>query len=649
MSDIIPYDPGSVTKRGNDKTLFPLPSLSDDGSRLCVRVNIPNIPAHRQAFIGAIYNLTRWYSWSRDEAHTGKVIAAVWRDVFLDMMAHFYDGCEDCPPEPSCRDYPTDSGVLSYFPTNPFTEPENIPNQFYNKPPFYLLHGDVLTDITVPSANPLDLPYLAETELPRIRVTVNGDKLVRLYLLSIIQGGYASIVVDDNPLTANWVDLTRASLLDFQALLNAIQEGLGIGDLNGILVEDVIVEVKLETVEEHHIDIIFWPKFNTEVIVGFGGGLRKVEICGNEICDDMSYFELRQNPDDSCLLEQRLESDGDWLPAFDYGLCNPPHITNITRQITNVQNVQNTIINNQRTEVYDGTPGSINDDAPSDNFNGDASTERDTALCMAVRYYVEQYMQNAVNNAALATGTAIAATVVGALFTPWAAVGGGLAVLATGITYGALVSAIGDRAALNAVICDLYDSMKGTAISEANFASKINALTGSNTHETTIVDNLKAGSGQRANYLKFIDLLGSAYPQAEAGADDCPCGDEICTPLGWFSGVWYMDTKYERGTVVGEPTDDYIILESRDRGDGQQVIEFSVNDRTSCCNVRWEFVGTPPNGALKFYNLCPAQADVETLTQNDLMGQCNNVTSYLFQMDPGGPWQIKFTFVDDCS
>lgn len=309
-----------IKKREGTKSLYPLPATTDDGSRLCVRVNIPNIPAHRQAFIGAIYNLTRWYSWARDEAHTAKAIAAVWRDVYMDMMAHFYDGCDDCPPEDKCRDYPTDSGVLSYFPTNPFTEPEEIPNQFYNKPPFYILSGDVLTDITVPSANPLDLPYLAETELPRIRVTVNGDKLVRLYLLSIIQGGYASITVDDNPLTVNWVDLTRASLIDFQALLNAIEEGLGIGSLNGILVEQTIVEVKLETVGEHHIDIIFWPKFNTEVIVGFGGGLRKVEICGNEMCDDMT-FELRQNPENPCLIEQKTSADGDWITAFDLGAC----------------------------------------------------------------------------------------------------------------------------------------------------------------------------------------------------------------------------------------------------------------------------------------------------------------------------------------
>lgn len=321
MSDIIPYDPRSLTRRGNDKSLFPLPSLSDDGSRLCVRVNIPNIPAHRQAFIGAIYNLTRWYSWGQDEAHTALTIAHVWRDVFAEMMANFYDNCADCPPEDRCRDFPTDSGVLTYFPGNPFTEPEYIPNQFYNKPPFYLFHGDVLTDITCISANPLDLPFLAATELPRIRVTVNGDKLVRLHLLSIIQGGYASIIVDDNPLAVNWVDLTRASLLDFQALLIAIEEGLGIGSLTGVLVEDVIVEIKLETVEEHHIDIVFFPKFNTEVIFGFGGGLRKVEICGNDLCEDDMSFELRQNPDDNCLIEQRLTADSEWIPAFNLGAC----------------------------------------------------------------------------------------------------------------------------------------------------------------------------------------------------------------------------------------------------------------------------------------------------------------------------------------
>jgi len=76
------------------RTVFPLPSPVDNGTRLCVKVVIPNIPGHREAFLGAVYNLTRPYSWANDASHSALEVAQVWQSLFDDLLTHFWDN--DC-------------------------------------------------------------------------------------------------------------------------------------------------------------------------------------------------------------------------------------------------------------------------------------------------------------------------------------------------------------------------------------------------------------------------------------------------------------------------------------------------------------------------------------------------------------------------
>jgi len=82
------------------RTVYSLPSPVDDGSRICVQITIPNISGHRQAFIGAISNLTHAYSWANDEDHTALAVADLWRSLFADMMQQFYDN--DCGENMGC-------------------------------------------------------------------------------------------------------------------------------------------------------------------------------------------------------------------------------------------------------------------------------------------------------------------------------------------------------------------------------------------------------------------------------------------------------------------------------------------------------------------------------------------------------------------
>jgi len=68
----------------------------DDGTRMCVKVVIPNMPRHRQAFIGAIDTLCHAYNWQSDAGHNAIAAAALWREIWSDMMTQFYTNeCDD--------------------------------------------------------------------------------------------------------------------------------------------------------------------------------------------------------------------------------------------------------------------------------------------------------------------------------------------------------------------------------------------------------------------------------------------------------------------------------------------------------------------------------------------------------------------------
>lgn len=68
-----------------------LPEIVDP-ERVCVQLYIPNDFHHRSAFWGALYELTRWYNWQRDDEHTGILAANVWKEVWRQANDAFYAG-----------------------------------------------------------------------------------------------------------------------------------------------------------------------------------------------------------------------------------------------------------------------------------------------------------------------------------------------------------------------------------------------------------------------------------------------------------------------------------------------------------------------------------------------------------------------------
>lgn len=66
-------------------TGYSLPEIVDPPDTLCVCVPVPDEPAHRAAFLGQMLGLARWYTWEKNDAHTGKDVAEVWMNIWVNV------------------------------------------------------------------------------------------------------------------------------------------------------------------------------------------------------------------------------------------------------------------------------------------------------------------------------------------------------------------------------------------------------------------------------------------------------------------------------------------------------------------------------------------------------------------------------------
>lgn len=226
----------------------------------------------------------------------------------LEAIAHIVDpsGAECLDDEAHCRDYPMNSAFIEWNPTNPYINPDEVPDG-YATPPFDILEaGD--TDVTlyylaVGDVMAVSPPIAAGLNFPRFRVTVTGEKEVELHLLTHPFGGDALISVDGD-LIPIVVDLHR--------------------DLTAVPPEsavEIVQEIQLVGMGVHTIDVTFIPALDNDLIdVGFGGGVRKITICGDE--ELTSLYRIRQNEENPCIIEEQIDG-GAWDEVVNMALCQP--------------------------------------------------------------------------------------------------------------------------------------------------------------------------------------------------------------------------------------------------------------------------------------------------------------------------------------
>lgn len=261
-----------------------LPSVLEPIGDICVEVTIPAHPDYVALFVRAIRMLETNRLYQRDEALSAKIVVEQWRRrTITPLIEALASGSGMCGVDGECLAYPPFAGFISYYPQNPYTEPDLIPEGF-EAPPFYVngkdaAHtlpnyetGDIIVDFGAINLEPSwDL-----SKTPRIELCLEGSGVAEIHFLNIVQGGVAVISLD-NP-----VDLG-------DIISGIIGDGIDSIDLNQDIValppetaEEIIIEVEVPTEGEHTIYIYFLPTVNDSLIpLNFGGGLREISLCGN--------------------------------------------------------------------------------------------------------------------------------------------------------------------------------------------------------------------------------------------------------------------------------------------------------------------------------------------------------------------------------
>lgn len=227
------------------------------------------------------------------------------------------------PPEPGeCSEYGPDAPMLQYWPNHPVLQPDIQ----YNWPSGGLvtswyqgctnlggLLGTILGCQATDIYNTLLIPWggeeppdVDENYPPSFTLWVRGEGRVLLRLLKIPFGGLALIVVDDNPLSLT--------------IENLAVDPLELADPEGDdFVDETISEITLSGSGLHKIQVGFMFTLDTSPpFIGYGGGLRGVVLCGENLVGEVPLPELQVV---DCTLQVRYDG-GAWQDvAGDYNLC----------------------------------------------------------------------------------------------------------------------------------------------------------------------------------------------------------------------------------------------------------------------------------------------------------------------------------------
>lgn len=246
--------------------------------------------------------------WSSEAPFTDEQIAGIKR-LAQETEAALLTACG----ETACYDLPPSSGMVTWEPQNPYTEPSLIPDGYADVPftvvkssdvgllALGLAVGDVMTDITrFPTGS---LPtVIPPGGFARFRVTFTGNE-IELHLLQIPFGGMATISVDGDVTSLQTIDLSK--------------------DVFSLPVETISVithQIKFAAIDEHYVDVTFVPWVNDEVpFLSYGGGIRAFTVCG----EYQDVFDVRQNPDLPCKLEKSLDNGETWTEFADLQKCIP--------------------------------------------------------------------------------------------------------------------------------------------------------------------------------------------------------------------------------------------------------------------------------------------------------------------------------------
>jgi len=190
---------------------------------------------------------------------------------------------------------------------------------------------------------------------------------------------------------------------------------------------------------------------------------------------------------------------------------------------------------------WDGTPQSINPDAPATDFDNGGSADDTRALCSAVEAFVKLFAAQKVQQlvityagfAALISFLALLAPGLGWILGAGIAVAVGAAFLVGGVTYTAAINALNDVTAIEAVSCCLKDYLIDKAITLANWTASLDDCSfGTGTNAEIARGFVQAALAD--NFYTFIDTLGEARKAIADGVSVlCSCEFiDYCDDMG---------------------------------------------------------------------------------------------------------------------
>src|SRR5690606_38105961 len=126
-----------MPSKKSNRNRLKLPASVNPPGRRCIPVSVPDDPEYIALFLGAIYRLSQQIWYDRDPEHKAKQVAAVWHQVYLDLMDSLMTGqfCAETPQQ-GCIDYAPNAPMLQYAPNDPFQTPDLTP-EGYLLPPWY--------------------------------------------------------------------------------------------------------------------------------------------------------------------------------------------------------------------------------------------------------------------------------------------------------------------------------------------------------------------------------------------------------------------------------------------------------------------------------------------------------------------------------
>lgn len=229
--------------------------------------------------------------------------------------------------------------------------------------------------------------------------------------------------------------------------------------------------------------------------------------------------EINQDVIDTWIDGIYLELMGYCMPCGDFG---------ISIDVSYAQYI-NTLVQN-----YDGTPSSVNENAPDDFFSDGEARER--ALCMALEAWAKSYVSAWLRAASVLLTLGILALFFFAVpVVGWVAVIliGGLAFVTQ-----SYYDALSNEASLENVVCCWYEELKGVAISKSAWGVALATCVFEDGSDERLIQSVIASElGYDKQWVSFLDVLGDSWPLAQAGVVDCSCGDcEMDWSHDWLGG-----------------------------------------------------------------------------------------------------------------